>query len=199
MEKAKTAFDIALAQVKAAKEQLRQIEASLGTQKINIKQAESAIEPQKALIRQKEASLRMAELNRSYTKIYAPSDGYITRKSVEIGNHIQAGQPLMAVVLLDDIWVIANYKETQLKNVKLGQNVRIKVDTYPNRIFKGRVDSIMAGTGSVFSLFPPENATGSYVKVVQRIPVKIVFEEGIDPEHILRIGMSVVPTIIVEK
>lgn len=198
-EKAKTAYDITDAQVRAAKEQLRQIEASLETQKINIKQAESAIEPQKALIRQKEASLRMVELNRSYTKIYAPSDGYITRKSVEIGNHIQAGQPLMAVVLLDDIWVVANYKETQLENVKPGQKVRIKVDTYPNRIFKGRVDSIMAGTGSVFSLFPPENATGSYVKVVQRIPVKIVFEEGTDPEHILRIGMSVVPTIIVEK
>ncbi len=198
-EKTKTGYDIALAQVKAAKEDLRQTEARLETQKAFIKQAEAAIEPQKALIRQKEALLDAAELNRSYTKVYAPSDGYITRKSVEIGNHIQAGQPLMAVVLLDDIWVVANYKETQLENVKPGQKVKIKVDTYPNRIFKGTVDSIMAGTGSVFSLFPPENATGSYVKVVQRIPVKIVFEQGTDPEHILRIGMSVVPTIVVKK
>ncbi|MEW6675196.1 MAG: efflux RND transporter periplasmic adaptor subunit [Nitrospirota bacterium] len=119
-------------------------------------------------------------------------------KSVEIGNQVQAGQPLMAVVPLDDIWVIANYKETQLERVKPGQKVKIKVDTYPNRIFKGKVDSIMAGTGSVFSLFPPENATGSYVKVVQRIPVKIVFENGTDSGHVLRIGMSVVPTIIVK-
>lgn len=198
-EKTKTGYDITLAQVKAAKEGLRQSEARLETQKAIIKQAAAAIEPQKALIRQKEASLEAEELNRSYTKIYAPSDGYVTRKSVESGNQVQAGQPLMAVVPLGDIWVIANYKETQLEKVKTGQKVEIKVDTYPDRIFKGRVDSIMAGTGAVFSLFPPENATGNYVKVVQRIPVKIVLDKGTDPEHVLRIGMSVAPTVIVGK
>lgn len=198
-EKTKTGYDVSLAQVRAAKENLRQAEARLETQRALIKQTEAAMEPQKALIKQKEASLRLSELNLSYTKIYAPSDGYITRKSVESGNQVQTGQPLMAVVPLDDIWVVANYKETQLERVKPGQRVNIKVDTYPGRIFKGRIESIMAGTGSVFSLFPPENATGSFVKVVQRIPVKILLDKDTDPKHILRIGMSAVPTILVEK
>ncbi len=103
----------------------------------------------------------------------------------------------MAVVPLHKIWITANYKETQLKNVKPGQKVSIKVDMYPDRTFEGRVESIMAGTGAAFSLFPPENATGNYVKIVQRIPVKIVFEKPAD-ENILRVGMSVVPTIIIE-
>ena len=154
--------------------------------------------PQKAEIGRKDAKLKTAELNRSYPKIYAPSDGYITKRSAEVGNQIQTGQPLMAIVPLEDIWVTANYKETQLKKVKPGQKVQLSVDTYPGRIFRGRIDSIMAGTGAVFSLFPPENATGNYVKVVQRIPVKIVLDKGTDPEHILRVGMSVVPTILVE-
>jgi len=198
-EKTKTGYDIATAQVRAAKESLRQVEARLVTQNALIKQTEASLEPQKALIRQREASLGAAELNLSYTKVYTPSDGYITRKSVETGNQVQSGQPLLAVVPLDDIWIIANYKETQLERVRPGQKVKIKVDTYSGRTFNGRIESIMAGTGSVFSLFPPENATGSFVKVVQRIPVKIIFEKDADPKHILRVGMSVVPTIIVEK
>jgi membrane fusion protein (multidrug efflux system) len=142
------------------------------------------------------AQLKIAQRNLEYTKIYSPIDGYVTKKAAEIGNQIQPGQPLMAVIPLDDIWVIANYKETQLKNVVPGQRVEIKVDTYPGRKFQGKVDSIMAGTGAAFSLFPPENALGNYVKVVQRIPVKIVFDKDADSAHILRIGMSCVPTII---
>lgn len=196
-EKTKTGYDVVLAQVKAAKEALAQSEARLVTQKAVIKQASAAIEPQKALIRQREASLAAAELNLSYTKIQAPADGHVTKKSVEEGNQIQAGQPLMAVVPLDDIWVVANYKETQLERVKPGQRVEIKIDSYPGRKCTGKVDSIMAGTGSVFSLFPPENATGNFVKVVQRVPVKILLDKDTDKEHILRIGMSVEPTIIV--
>jgi membrane fusion protein (multidrug efflux system) len=166
-----------------------------------IKQTEARIPSQKAQIRQKEAALQGAELNRGYTKIYAPADGYITKRTVEVGNQIQAGQPLMAVVPLDqeDIWVTANYKETQLKKMKPGQRVEIKVDTYPGHVFYGKVDSVMAGTGAVFSLFPPENATGNFVKVVQRIPVKIIFDKGSDPGHLLRIGMSAVATILVER
>ena len=105
----------------------------------------------------------------------------------------------MAIVPLDDIWVIANYKETQLGKVKPGQKVEIKVDTYSGKKFYGKIDSIMAGTGSAFSLFPPENATGNFVKVVQRIPVKIVLDKNTDPSHVLRVGMSVEPTIIIEK
>jgi membrane fusion protein (multidrug efflux system) len=142
--------------------------------------------------------LHAAELNHGYTKIYAPSGGYVTKKSAETGNHVEDGQPLMAVVSLDDIWVTANYKETQLEKVKQGQKVVMKVDTFPGRKFKGKIESIMSGTGAVFSLFPPENATGNYVKVVQRIPVKIVLDKDADREHVLRIGMSVVPTILIE-
>ena len=197
-DKTKTSYDVAVAQVKAARERIKQLEASLETQRAVIKQTESSLIPQHAQIQQKDAIFKGAELNKSYTKIYAPSDGYIAKRSVEIGNQIQPGQSLMAVVPLDDIWITANYKETQLERVKPGQKVKINVDTYPSKVFHGKVDSVMAGTGAVFSLFPPENATGSYVKIVQRIPVKIVLDQGTDPAHILRIGMSVVPTILVE-
>jgi membrane fusion protein (multidrug efflux system) len=105
----------------------------------------------------------------------------------------------MALVTLDDSWITANYKESQLTYVKEGQKVEFTVDTYPGRIFKGRVESIMAGTGAAFSMLPPENATGNYVKVIQRIPVKIAIDRGSDPERLLRVGMSVIPTILTEK
>ncbi len=163
-----------------------------------VKQREASKTAQASTIREKEAKQSAAQLNYEYTKIYAPTDGHVTKKSVEIGNQIQAGQPLMAVVSFEDVSILANYKETQLEKVKPGQKVKIKVDSYPGKTFWGKVDSIMAGTGAVFSLFPPENATGNYVKVVQRIPVKIVLDKDTDNEHILRVGMSVVPTIIVE-
>ncbi len=198
-EKTTTGYKVVLAQVKTAKEQLRQAEMALETQKAVITQAEAAKISQLSAIKKAEAILQTAELNYEYTKILSPSDGYVTKKTVEIGNQIQAGQPLLAIVSLNDIWVVANYKETQLEKVKPGQKVKIKADTYPDKVFWGKVESIMAGTGAVFSLFPPENATGSYVKVVQRIPVKIIFEKDTDTEHILRVGMSVVPTIIIEK
>lgn len=198
-EKATTDYLVAIAKFKSAKEEIKRYEKAIETQKAIIKQAEILKNAQYSLVKEKEAKLNTAELNYSYTKIYAPSDGYVTKKSVEIGNQIQAGQPLMAVVSLDDIYVTANYKETQLEKVKPGQRVKIKVDSYPKKVFWGRVHSIMAGTGAVFSLFPPENATGNYVKVVQRIPVKIVFDKDTDSEHVLRIGMSVVPTILIEK
>ena len=199
LDKAKTNYDVATAQVEASKEHLKQVEAALETQKALIRQTESAFKSQNSVVKQREETRKAEDLKKSYTKIYAPADGYITRKSVENGNQIQSGQPLMAVVPLDDIWVIANYKETQIKNVKPGQKVKIRVDTYPDRDFEGTVQSIMAGTGSIFSLFPPENATGNYVKVVQRVPIKIVLNEGTDPNHILRVGMSVEPTIITKE
>jgi len=197
LEKATTAYDVARAQVDAANEQVKQALASLETQKLVVQQSKSAYQSQGYIVAQKKQALASESLKQGYTKIYAPSDGYITKKNAEVGNQVQAGQPLMAVVSLRDVWVLANYKETQLENVKPGQKVEIKVDTYPGKSFSGRVDSIMAGTGSVFSLFPPENATGNYVKVVQRIPVKIVLDKGTDPDHLLRVGMSVTPTISV--
>lgn len=199
LEKAKTNFDVSKARVDAAREQLKQAEAALETQGAVIRQTDSAFQAQRSLVRQRQELKNAVDLKKSYTRIYAPSDGYVTKKALEVGNQIQAGQPLMAVVPLGDVWVIANYKETQLERVKAGQRVRIEVDTYPGKEFEGVVDSIMAGTGSVFSLFPPENATGNFVKVVQRIPVKIVLKKGADPEHILRVGMSVEPTIIIDK
>jgi membrane fusion protein, multidrug efflux system len=181
-EKIQTAYLIAVSQVKAAKEQLAK--------------AQSSRELAASLIKQRDAALDTAKLNLGYTKLTAPSDGYVTKKSVEEGNQIQPGQPLMAIVALDDIWVIANFKETQLKNVRAGQQALIEVDTYPGTVFHGTVDSIMAGTGSVFSLFPPENALGNYVKVVQRVPVKIVFDKETSSRGVLRIGMSCIPTIL---
>lgn len=200
-DNAKNRYEVASAQVKAGEAQVKELEASLGAQKALIKQTEAKIPTQKSQIRQGEAALQRAELNKGYTKIYAPADGYITKRTVEIGNQVQAGQPLMAIVPLnqEDVWITANYKETQLKKVKPGQRVAIKVDTYPGHVFYGKVDSVMAGTGAVFSLFPPENATGNFVKVVQRVPVKIVLDKGSDPGHLLRIGMSVVPTILIEQ
>jgi membrane fusion protein (multidrug efflux system) len=198
-EKALTAHKVAVAQVKAAAEDQKGVLFAVETQKAMIKQAEALRNTQLSSIKQKEAVLETASLNAGYTKIYTPADGYITKKSVENGNQIQAGQPLMALVSLDGVHVVANYKETQLEKVKPGQKVEIKVDTYPGKKFQGKVESIMAGTGAAFSLFPAENATGNFVKVVQRIPVKILFEKDADPEHVLRVGMSVVPTIAIDK
>lgn len=152
-----------------------------------------------AQIARKKAELEESRRSLSFTRICAPADGYITRKSVEPGNNIQAGQPLMALVELNNTWITANYKESQLTHVKPGQKVEFEVDTYPGKTFRGKVDSIMAGTGASFSLLPPENATGNYVKVVQRIPVKIVIDSSSDPDHLLRIGMSVVPTVLTER
>ncbi len=181
LEKNTTAYNLAIAQVKSSKEQLEKARAVKGLEE--------------SLIKQRDATLKQAQLNLSYTEIFAPTDGYVTGKAVEQGNQVQAGQPLMAVVALDDIWVVANYKETQLKQVHLGQQVRIQVDSYPGTLFTGKVESIMAGTGAAFSLFPTENALGNYVKVVQRIPVKITLDQGADQRHILRVGMSCIPTI----
>jgi len=198
-EKTATAHKVAVAQVKAASEGLKNTELAAEAQKSVIKQAEAEKITQISKMKQKDAQLKDSELKFGYTKIFSPVDGYITKKSVEVGNQIQPGQPLMAVVPLDGIYVTANYKETQLAKVKPGQKVEIKIDTYSGRKFSGRVDSIMAGSGAAFSLFPPENATGNFVKVVQRIPVKILLDKDTDPQHVLRIGMSVEPTVIIEK
>lgn len=156
----------------------------------------SAREIALAQVKLAEEQLRQAELNLGYTRIIAPAAGYVTRKSVQTGNQVKDGQPLMAVVDLDNLYVVANYKETEMERIRPGQPVRITVDAYPGKVFTGKVDSIMAGTGVSFSLFPAENATGNYVKVVQRIPVKITLETGADKGSLLRVGMSVVPTVL---
>jgi membrane fusion protein (multidrug efflux system) len=156
------------------------------------------VDAQRARVELARSRVRQAELDLSYTAVLSPADGFVTRKRVEPGLMASRGQPLMAVVplSLNDLWITANFKETQLTEVRPGQEVTIRVDTYPDATLRGKVESIMAGTGSVFSLFPPENATGNFVKVVQRIPVKITLvpNGGATPPP-LRVGMSVVPTI----
>jgi len=187
LDRLKTARRVTESQLKEAEQNLKRTQAEAG---LGLKSAG------RAKVLERKALLSEAELQLSYTKIFAARDGYITRKSVEPGVNIQAGQPLMALVPLQDAWVTANYKERQITYIQPGQKVEFRVDAYPGRTFSGRVDSIMAGTGAAFSLLPPENATGNYVKVVQRIPVKIAIDNSSDPEHLLRIGMSVVPTIL---
>jgi membrane fusion protein (multidrug efflux system) len=140
------------------------------------------------------ADLHTAELNLSYTKIYAPVSGVVGRKTVEMGHRVQPGQTLLMVVPLDDIWVTANFKETQLKRMRPGQPVTISVDTF-GRKYTGTVEDMAGAAGPLFSLFPPENASGNYVKVVQRFPVRIRIDKGQDPEHLLRPGMSVEPAV----
>lgn len=210
-DRAKTNYETAEASLKTAEEALSQAEVSVKThdsveaetmamlnaERAALDQARSSVKTQAAQVRGRQAQAELAGLRLSYTRLYAPGDGYVTRKNVEVGNIIDAGQPLMALVAERDIYILANFKETQVHNIKPGQIVDIKVDTYPGKVFHGHVESIMAGTGAAFSLFPPENATGNFVKVVQRIPVKITLDAA-SASNFLRIGMSVVPTVHVK-
>jgi membrane fusion protein, multidrug efflux system len=145
-------------------------------------------------LEQARADLHTAQLNLSYTRIFAPVSGVIGRKTVELGHRVQPGQSLLAIVPLDDIWITANFKETQLKHMRPGQAVTIRVDTF-GRDYKGKVESLPGAAGPLFSLFPPENATGNYVKVVERFPVRIRLDKDQDKEHMLRPGMSVEPRV----
>ncbi|HEY5766076.1 MAG TPA: HlyD family secretion protein, partial [Candidatus Deferrimicrobiaceae bacterium] len=210
-EKVTTEQEAARARLDLARDELRLAEAAVTTREAELSgkrsfqvqreavlaQREARAMQQGAVVRQRESALAEARLLRGYTEVVAPADGRVTRKSVEIGQVVSPGQLLLAVTGLSEVWVVANYKETQIERIRPGQEVRIRVDTFPGKTFHGTVDSIMAGTGSAFSLFPSENATGNYVKVVQRVPVKILLTQGEDPEHILRVGMSVVPTVLV--
>ena len=148
-----------------------------------------------ARVQHARANLKQAELNLQYATVKAPVGGIVSRKAAQVGQVIQAGQPLMTVIPLDQVWITANFKETQIDGMRPGQPVTIEVDAYGGREFTGKVESMAAATGSRFSLLPPDNATGNFVKVVQRVPVKIVLDEGQDPEHVLRPGLSVVPTV----
>jgi membrane fusion protein (multidrug efflux system) len=151
-----------------------------------------------ANLRSAKAAKDKAALDLSYTKIYAPQSGTVSSRRVEKGMYVTAGSPLFTLVP-EEVWVVANFKENQLRGMKIGQAVDIKVDTYPDKVFKGKIDSIQRASGAKSSLFPPENAVGSFVKIVQRIPVKIVFTEQIDPsEYNIVPGMSVVPKVKVK-
>jgi membrane fusion protein (multidrug efflux system) len=167
--------------------------AQTGPEQVTAMRARAA--SAQAHVEQAKATLAQAELNLQYAVVKAPVRGVVSRKSVNPGQVIQQGQPLMALVQTDEVWITANFKETQLTDMRPGQRVTIDVDAFGGREFRGKVDSIAAATGARFSLIPPENATGNFVKVVQRVPVKIVLESGQDPEHLLRPGMSVSPTV----
>lgn len=162
----------------------------------NLNTAKSSVEEILASIKKLEAEVEQARLDLSYTKIYAAQDGKITHRTVEQGNYVQIAQPLFAIAK-DDVWVVANFKETQVANMKKGQPVKIKIDAFGGKIFNGKVDSLQMASGAKASLFPPENAVGSYVKIVQRIPVKILFTDDITGLNIIP-GMSVVPTVKVK-
>jgi len=187
----------ALDGVKVAEGQLSQArgkldEAKTGPQQVAVREAE--LKAATAQVAAAQAALEQAELNLSYTDIYAPHDGFITKRNVNVGDVLQKDQNLAAFVF-GRAWVTANFKETQLTRMRPGQPVDVAVDAYPDKVFKAHVDSIQRGTGARFSLLPPENATGNYVKVVQRVPVKIVFDEAPDPRYVLSLGMSVIPTV----
>jgi membrane fusion protein (multidrug efflux system) len=188
LDLAKTAATSSSANVEVAREQVK---AALAQVESDRAELETAI----AQIGQAEAALRQAELNLSYTKIAAPVSGRVTHRTVEQGAYVQVGQALLAIVP-SDVWVTANFKETQVQGIKPGQPVMIRVDAYPGHKFKGKVDSLQAGSGASFSLLPPENAVGNYVKVVQRVPVKILFDEAInETNEDIAPGMSVEPKV----
>lgn len=212
-------LDAVKGRVEAQKMVVAQVEAGLKAARDNVEQSKAGVEFSNAQLSQAqarlaaaeaapdqvafsrsqadaaEAELQQARLNLSYTKLVAPCNGYVTKKSVEPGSYVQVGQPLMTIVP-PDVWLIANFKETQLTHIQPGQAVDIAVDVYPGVTFKGHVDSIQRGSGARFSLLPPENATGNYIKVVQRVPVKIVFDNSRQlRDYMLSPGMSAVPDV----
>jgi membrane fusion protein, multidrug efflux system len=189
--------------VRVARDRLAQSEASLknaqtAPQQVAIQKAKA--DQAAAVVAQAQAQLDQARLNLSYTKIIAPQAGIVTRKSVEINQNLSVGQNMMTLVSLDDIWITANFKETQLEHMHNGQPVVIEVDAYGGRKYDGKISQIGGATGSVLSLFPPENATGNYVKVVQRVPVRIdLTKPEQNADHLLRPGLSVEPKVTVKQ
>jgi len=198
LAQAERSIEIAKAQLDAAKAKVQQAQAGVvaakaDTRQVIIRQADA--QGKIAKVEQARAAVEAAQLSLEYATVVAPVDGVATHKQVEVGQIVQQGQGLMVVVPLDDVWVTANFKETQLRSMQPGQKAEVKVDTY-GKTFSGHVDSIAGATGAVLSLLPPENATGNYVKVVQRVPVKIVLDPIPQDKAVLRPGMNVVATVI---
>jgi membrane fusion protein (multidrug efflux system) len=147
-----------------------------------------------AQLNESKTAMDTAQLNLSYTKIFAPCDGRVTRKQVEAGDYLQTGQQIFSIVPTE-VWVVANFKESQLKKMKPGQNALVAIDALGGRKFRAHVDSVQAGSGAAFSLLPPENATGNFVKVIQRVPVKIIFDDALPADHTIGPGLSVTPSV----
>ena len=198
-------FDAAQAAVKqadanltAAKQKAIADASKINETRAELSATEAAVAVALAEIREAEANVQAAHLNLSYTKIHAPCDGRVTRKAVEQGDYVQMGQQLMSLVP-SDVWVVANFKESQLNKMRPGQPVQVEIDALGGRTFRAHVDSVQAGSGAAFSLLPPENATGNYVKVVQRVPVKILFDEPLPTDHTFGPGLSVTPSVRVSR
>jgi membrane fusion protein (multidrug efflux system) len=190
-------IDSAEAALRNADAAVAEAEANLrGTQVVaqSIAQAEAQVHQLEGQVALAQARLAQAELNLAWTQVRAPQDGWVTRRNVDKGNYVQVGQSLMALVT-SDVWVTANFKEDQLDRMRPGDRVEISVDAYPGLHLVGHVDSIQLGSGSRFSAFPAENATGNFVKIVQRVPVKIVIDRGMDPNRPLPLGISVEPVV----
>jgi membrane fusion protein (multidrug efflux system) len=198
LAQAERSIDIAKAQLGAAEAHVQQAQAGVVSAKADTKQVlmrQADAQGKVAKVEQARAAVEAAKLSVEYATVVAPVDGVATHKQVEVGQIVQQGQGLMVVIPLRDVWVTANFKETQLRSMKAGQKAQVKVDTY-GKTFSGHVDSIAGATGAVLSLLPPENATGNYVKVVQRVPVKIVLDPIPQEKAVLRPGMNVVATVI---
>ncbi|GCD55632.1 multidrug resistance protein A [Acetobacter pasteurianus NBRC 3222] len=193
IDSARAALDAAKARVIAAQ---GAVQMAMPVQP-NIQNAAIQISQEEAAVKTAQARLETANLNLEWTEIRAPHDGWISQRNLEQGNYVQQGQNILSIVE-PEVWVVANYKETQITHMKPGQKVDIKVDAYPSLKVHGHIDSLQKGTGAQFSAFPPENATGNYVKIVQRVPVKILIDDGLDPNQPLALGMSVVPTVHVD-
>jgi membrane fusion protein (multidrug efflux system) len=193
-QQAEAALTSRILAVSQAKQRINEARAALGrveSQRRQVSVKEAEIERSVAALSQAQADLAFAELQLGQAEVRAPADGVVSKKSVEVGQVVQMGQPLLALVPLQDVWVVANFKETQLSRVRPGMAATVEIDTFPGQVFHGTVDSLSAGTGSRFSLLPPENATGNWVKVVQRIPVKIRLDpRELGNPHVLRAGMS---------
>jgi membrane fusion protein (multidrug efflux system) len=177
---------------------IQQARSAIDAARDALREARARVDVKQADLHQAMAETEQARLNLSYTSISAPCDGRVTKKSVETGAYVQVGQGLMSVVN-SEVWVVANFKETQISRMRPGQSVDIEVDAYPDRVFHGRVDSLQHGTGSRFSLLPPENSSGNFIKVVQRVPVKIVFDPQDLDGVLLTPGMSTVPEVDVAE
>ncbi len=198
VEESMRAIDAGQARVAQTDTRIKEAQASLQATRTAPQQmaiSRSNAQTAEARVKQAQANLQQAELNLGYTEVKAPIDGIVSQRKVELGQYVQIGQPLLALVPLHNTWVTANFKENQLKNMRQGQKATVTVDAYGGRKYEGHVDSIAAATGARFSLLPPENATGNYVKVVQRVPVKIVIDKGQDDAHPLRPGLSVIATV----
>ena len=188
--------NVAQAQAQLAQAQADLRASNTGPQRVRVSRAQA--DAAEAAVKTAQARVQQARLNLDYTVVRAPADGVVGKKAVEVGQNIGIGQALMAIVTVEGLYVTANYKETELKDMRPGDPATIHVDAYDHN-YKGHVLNIAGATGEKFSLLPPENATGNYVKVVQRIPIKIVFDPGQDSKHNLRVGMSVEPTVITKR